>query len=77
VTAVTFLAEIAAFDLLEGDFAQRCDAVIALLAVNGDMLVACLPDVLHRKGIVDALDLLKTKNVGFFFLQQFLDEIYS
>src|SRR5690606_16402812 len=76
VTAISFFAEIPALDLLEGDFAQRGNAVIALLSVDGDMFVTRLADVLHRKGIVDAFDFLEAEDVRLFFPEQSFDEIY-
>src|SRR4029079_4469739 len=61
---VTLAAEAALVDGVERYARDHRDAVVALLTVDRDVLVAELPEALRRKSIVWALRLLQAQHVG-------------
>ena len=64
MTRIADLAEILPDDVLEGPLRKGRDAVIALLPMNGDVLIAQRPEGLFRKLVVGALGLLQAQDVG-------------
>ena len=67
-------AEILAENVLEGPLRDGGDAVIALLAMQGDVLVAERAERLFRELVVGALGLLQAEDVGRLLLKEALDE---
>src|ERR1700686_705325 len=75
VPAVGLAAEAVDYEALERPPRQHDDAVIALLAVERDMLIAEPLEALERKAVVGALRLLEAEDVGTNRLDEFGDQV--
>ena len=75
VARIELVAEGADIRALERQLRDHGDAVIALLPVQRDMLVAETLEALQREGVVDALRLLQAKHVGPRRFEKFGDDI--
>ncbi|CDX46437.1 hypothetical protein MPLDJ20_90013 [Mesorhizobium plurifarium] len=75
--AVVDLAETPLFHQLDRAAGDGGDAVIALLTVEQDVLVARLAEGLFREELVRNLGLLQAEHVGRVFLQQPLDDRHA
>ena len=75
VAAVALLAEAALFDILERQFRNDGDAVIAGLTRHRVVFVTCGADRLEREIVLEAFDLLEAEDVRRFLLQESRDEI--
>src|ERR1700760_637652 len=73
--AVGLAAEALDVEALEWQLRDHRDAVIALLSVERDVLIAEPLEPLQRKGVVDALGFLQAEHVGPRRLEEFGDEI--
>ncbi len=75
MAAIGLAAKALDVEALERQSRDHDDAVIALLAVERDVLVAEPLETLERKSVVRALGLLQAKNVGPHRLDEFGDQI--
>ena len=75
VTRIDLVAEGADIGSLERQFRDHRDAVIALLTIQRDVLIAEAPETLQRKNIIDAFGFLQAQNVRPLRFQEFGDEI--
>ena len=75
MAAVGLAAEALDVEALERQPRQHDDAVIALLAVERDVLVAEPLEALERKGVVRTFGLLQAENVRPHRLDEFRDQI--
>ena len=75
VTRIDLVAEGADIRGLERQLRDDGDAVIALLPVQRDVLIAEALEALQRKGIVDAFGLLQAQHVRPRRLEEFGDEV--
>ena len=75
VTRIDLVAEGTDVGGLERQFRDDGDAMIALLPVQRDVLIAEAPETLERKCIIDAFGFLQAQNVRPHRFQEFGDEI--
>jgi hypothetical protein len=75
VTRIDLVAEGSDVGGLERQFRDHRDAMITLLSVQRDVLIAEAPETLQRKCIIDAFGFLQAQNVRPHRFQEFGDEI--